>query len=111
MQGLADGYFVIPATIGNFLSGLLGTKPVPTDDPVLVEAERDVAERTARWLGVKGTKSVDHYHRELGKIVWDNIGMERTAAGLEKALSEIPALQAEFEKDVRVLGDGEHPNQ
>ena len=111
MQGLADGYFVIPATIGNFLSGLLGTKPVPTDDPVFVEAERDVAERTARWLGVKGTKSVDHYHRELGKIVWDNIGMERTAAGLEKALSEIPALQAEFEKDVRVLGDGEHPNQ
>ena len=111
MQGLADGYFVIPATIGNFLSGLLGTKPVPTDDPVFVEAERDVAERTARWLGVKGTRSVDHYHRELGKIVWDNIGMERTAAGLEKALSEIPALQAEFEKDVRVLGDGEHPNQ
>ncbi|QGG93948.1 fumarate reductase/succinate dehydrogenase flavoprotein subunit [Actinomarinicola tropica] len=111
MQGLADGYFVIPATIGNYLSNLLGTQPVPTDDPVFVDAEREVAERTRRWLSVQGTKSVDHYHRELGKIVWDNIGMERTAAGLEKAISEIPALQAEFEKDVRVLGDGESPNQ
>ena len=111
MQGLADGYFVIPYTIGDYLSGLLGTRPVPTDDPVFVEAERDVADRTQRWLSVKGTKSVDHYHRELGKIVWDNIGMERTAAGLEKALSEIPALQAEFEKDVKVLGTGDSANQ
>ncbi len=111
MQGLADGYFVIPYTIGNYLSGLLGTRPVPTDDPVFVEAERAVADRTQRWLAVKGTRSVDHYHRELGKIVWDNIGMERTAAGLEKALSEIPALQAEFEKDVKVLGTGDSPNQ
>jgi succinate dehydrogenase / fumarate reductase, flavoprotein subunit len=111
MQGLADGYFVIPYTIGDYLSGLLGTKPVATDDPVFVEAEREVADRTQRWLSVKGTKTVDHFHRELGKIVWDNIGMERTAAGLEKALSEIPALQAEFEKDVRVLGTGDSPNQ
>jgi succinate dehydrogenase / fumarate reductase, flavoprotein subunit len=111
MQGLADGYFVIPATIGNYLSALLGTSPVPTSDPVFVEAENDVRDRTKRWLSIKGTKSVDHYHRELGKIVWDNIGMERSAAGLEKALSEIPALQAEFEKDVRVLGTDESPNQ
>ena len=111
MQGLADGYFVIPYTIGGYLSGLLGTRPVPTDDPAFVEAERDVADRTQRWLAVKGTKTVDHFHRELGKIVWDNIGMERTAAGLEKALSEIPALQAEFEKDVKVLGTGDSANQ
>ena len=111
MQGLADGYFVIPATIGNYLSALLGTAPVSTSDPVFVEAENDVRDRTKRWLSVNGTKSVDHYHRELGKIVWDHIGMERTAAGLEKALSEIPALQAEFEKDVRVLGTDESPNQ
>jgi succinate dehydrogenase / fumarate reductase, flavoprotein subunit len=111
MQGLADGYFVIPATIGNYLSALLGTTPVPTSDPVFVDAENDVRDRTKRWLSINGTKSVDHYHRELGKIVWDNIGMERNAAGLEKALSEIPALQAEFEKDVRVLGSDEAPNQ
>ncbi|MGY6500448.1 MAG: fumarate reductase/succinate dehydrogenase flavoprotein subunit [Acidimicrobiales bacterium] len=111
MQGLADGYFVIPYTIGDYLSGLLGTKPVDTTDPVFVEAEADVSDRTKRWLSVNGTKSVDHYHRELGKIVWDNIGMERSAAGLEKALSEIPALQEEFEKNVRVLGTDDSPNQ
>jgi succinate dehydrogenase / fumarate reductase, flavoprotein subunit len=111
MQGLADGYFVIPATIGNYLSALLGTAPVATTDPAFTEAEADVRDRTKRWISIKGTKSVDYYHRELGKIVWDNIGMERSAAGLEKALSEIPALQAEFETDVRVLGSDESPNQ
>jgi succinate dehydrogenase / fumarate reductase, flavoprotein subunit len=111
MQGLADGYFVIPATIGNYLSPILGTKPVPTDDPAFVQAENEVRDRTRQWLSIKGTKSVDHYHRELGKIVWDNIGMERSAAGLEKALSEIPALHDEFKKDVRVLGSDESPNQ
>jgi len=111
MQGLADGYFVIPATIGNYLAGKLGTRPVPTDDPAFVEVEREVADRTARWLAVKGTRTVDHFHRELGKLVWDHIGMERSAAGLEKALSEIPALQEEFESDVRVLGTDDSPNQ
>jgi succinate dehydrogenase / fumarate reductase flavoprotein subunit len=111
MQGLADGYFVIPYTIGDYLSGQLGTRPVATDDPVFVQAEREVADRTQRWLSVNGTQTVDHFHRELGKIVWDNIGMERTAAGLEKALSEIPALRDEFEKNVRVLGTGDSPNQ
>ncbi|MFP4513739.1 MAG: fumarate reductase/succinate dehydrogenase flavoprotein subunit [Acidimicrobiales bacterium] len=111
MQGLADGYFVIPYTIGNYLSGLLGTTPVDTSDPAFVEAENQVRDRTKRWLSIKGTHSVEHFHRELGKIVWENIGMERSAAGLEKALSEIPALQAEFEKDVRVLGSDESPNQ
>ncbi len=111
MQGLADGYFVIPYTIGNYLSALLGTQPVATDDPAFVAAENEVRDRTKRWLSLKGTKSVDHYHRELGKIVWDNIGMERSAAGLEKALSEIPALYEEFQKNVRVLGTDESPNQ
>ncbi|MDZ7679568.1 MAG: fumarate reductase/succinate dehydrogenase flavoprotein subunit [Acidimicrobiales bacterium] len=111
MQGLADGYFVIPYTIGNHLSGLLGTTPVDTSDPAFVEAENEVRDRTKRWLSIKGTHSVEHFHRELGKIVWENIGMERSTAGLEKALSEIPALQAEFEKDVRVLGSDESPNQ
>jgi len=106
MQGLADGYFVISYTLANYLSGLLGTAPVPTDDPVFTQAETSVGDVVARLLSVKGTRSVDHFHRELGKIMWDNCGMARNQAGLEKALSEIPALREEFWKDVRVLGSG-----
>ncbi|HEX8803326.1 MAG TPA: fumarate reductase/succinate dehydrogenase flavoprotein subunit [Acidimicrobiales bacterium] len=104
MQGLADGYFVISYTLANYLSGLLGTAPVPTDDPVFAQAETSVGDVVARLLSVKGTRSVDHFHRELGKIMWDDCGMARNQAGLEKALSEIPALREEFWKDVRVLG-------
>jgi len=111
MQGLADGYFVLPATVGNFLSSKLGEAPVPTDHPAFVEAENDLRDRTRRWLSTGGTKPVDHFHRELGKIMWDNCGMARSQASLEKALSEIPALRAEFEKDVRVLGSAETLNQ
>jgi succinate dehydrogenase / fumarate reductase, flavoprotein subunit len=111
MQGLADGYFVIPYTIGDYLAGLLGQDPVPTDDPVFGTAERAVADEVHRWMSVGGTKSVDHYHRELGKIVWDYAGMARDRAGLEKALSEIPALREEFEKNVRILGTHEGVNQ
>jgi succinate dehydrogenase / fumarate reductase, flavoprotein subunit len=106
MQGLADGYFVIPYTLANYLAGLLGTGPVPVDDPVFTQAETSVGDVVARLLSVKGTRSVDHFHRELGKIMWDNCGMARNEAGLEKALSEIPALREEFWKDVRVLGSG-----
>jgi succinate dehydrogenase / fumarate reductase flavoprotein subunit len=106
MQGLADGYFVIGYTLANYLSGLLGSAPVPTDDPVFTQAETSVGDVVARLLSVKGTRSVDHFHRELGKIMWDNCGMARNQAGLEKALSEIPALREEFWKDVRVLGSG-----
>jgi succinate dehydrogenase / fumarate reductase flavoprotein subunit len=111
MQGLADGYFVLPATVGDFLASRLGEAPVPTDHPAFVEAERDVRDRTNKWLSTGGTKPVDHFHRELGKIMWDNCGMARSQASLEKALSEIPALRAEFEKDVRVLGSAETLNQ
>jgi len=106
MQGLADGYFVISYTLANYLSGLLGSSPVPTDDPVFTQAETSVGDVVARLLSVKGTRSVDHFHRELGKIMWDNCGMARNEAGLQKALSEIPALREEFWKDVRVLGSG-----
>jgi succinate dehydrogenase / fumarate reductase flavoprotein subunit len=106
MQGLADGYFVISYTLANYLSGLLGSSPVPTDDPVFTQAETSVGDVVARLLSVKGTRSVDHFHRELGKIMWDNCGMARNQTGLEKALSEIPALREEFWKDVRVLGSG-----
>jgi len=111
MQGLADGYFVLPATVRDFLASRLGQAPVPTDHPAFVEAENDVRDRTRRWLSTGGTKPVDHFHRELGKIMWDNCGMARSQASLEKALSEIPALRAEFEKDVRVLGSDESLNQ
>ena len=106
MQGLADGYFVISYTLANYLSGLLGQRPVPTDDTVFAQAETSVEDVVARLLSVKGTRTVDHFHRELGKIMWDNCGMARNEAGLEKALSEIPALREEFWKDVRVLGNG-----
>src|SRR5690606_20008372 len=68
MQGLADGYFVIPATIGNYLSDQLGTKPVDTSDPVFTQAEAEVRDRTKQWISIKGTRSVDYFHRELGKI-------------------------------------------
>jgi succinate dehydrogenase / fumarate reductase flavoprotein subunit len=106
MQGLADGYFVISYTLANYLADLLGTAPVPVDDPVFAEAQQSVDDRVKRLLSIGGTKSVDHYHRELGKIMWDYCGMARNKTGLEKALSEIPALRDEFWKDVRVLGDG-----
>jgi succinate dehydrogenase / fumarate reductase flavoprotein subunit len=106
MQGLADGYFVISHTLANYLAGLLGSSPVPVDDPAFASAQQEVEDRVKRFLSIGGTKSVDHYHRELGKIMWDYCGMARNRAGLEKALSEIPALRDEFWKDVRVLGDG-----
>jgi succinate dehydrogenase / fumarate reductase flavoprotein subunit len=111
MQGLADGYFVLPYTIGSYLAGLLGTKPVPTDHDAFRAAEIEVAERYRQFLAIGGTRSVDWFHRELGKIMWDYCGMERTAAGLEKAMSEIPALYSEFQKDLRVLGDEHSVNQ
>ncbi|HET6835334.1 MAG TPA: fumarate reductase/succinate dehydrogenase flavoprotein subunit, partial [Acidimicrobiales bacterium] len=104
MQGLADGYFVISYTVANYLAGLLGEPAVPTDDPAFANAERSVGDTVARLLSINGTSSVDHYHRELGKIMWDYCGMARNRSGLEKALSEIPALREEFWKDVRVLG-------
>jgi succinate dehydrogenase / fumarate reductase, flavoprotein subunit len=104
MQGLADGYFVISYTLANYLAELLGEPTVPTDDPAFADAERSVGDTVARLLSINGTRSVDHYHRELGKIMWDHCGMTRNRSGLEKALSEIPALREEFWKDVRVLG-------
>jgi succinate dehydrogenase / fumarate reductase, flavoprotein subunit len=104
MQGLADGYFVISYTLANYLAGLLGDPVVPTDDPAFANAERSVGDTMARLLSINGTSSVDHYHRELGKIMWDYCGMARNRSGLEKALAEIPALREEFWKDVRVLG-------
>ena len=111
MQGLADGYFVLPYTIGNYLAPMLN-KPVPgTDHPEFKAAESAARERFTGYLNIKGTRSPDWFHREVGKIIWDYCGMERTQQGLEKALSELPALYDEFKKDLRVTGDGESLNQ
>jgi succinate dehydrogenase / fumarate reductase flavoprotein subunit len=111
MQGLADGYFILPYTIGNYLADLLGTQPHPTDHPAFKAAETDVNDRVKRFLSIGGTHSVDYFHKELGKIVWDYIGMARNATGLEKALSEIPALEEQFWSDVRVPGSADTLNQ
>ncbi len=111
MQGLADGYFILPYTIGDELAGFLGTDPLPADHPAFREAEHEVEERTRAFLSTQGSRSVDWFHRELGKIVWEYCGMERDAAGLQKALAEIPALREEFHEDVRVLGENESLNQ
>jgi succinate dehydrogenase / fumarate reductase flavoprotein subunit len=111
MQGLADGYFVLPATIGDYLAPLLGDDPVPVDDPAFTQAESEAGDQVRRLLSVKGTRSVDWFHRELGKILWDNCGMARSRESLEKALAEIPELRAEFWRNVRVLGENESFNQ
>ncbi len=104
MQGLADGYFVIPYTIGAYLANDIRTKAIPTDHPAFVEAEKKVQESIDKLLSIKGTKSVDSFHKRLGKIMWDKCGMARNAEGLKQAIQEIKALREEFWKDVRVTG-------
>ncbi|MCK9518434.1 MAG: fumarate reductase/succinate dehydrogenase flavoprotein subunit [Dehalococcoidia bacterium] len=111
MQGLADGYFVLPATITSELANQLGS-PVP--DPngqEFKEAEEAVRERTSRLLSVRGKRSVDSFHRQLGRILWEHCGMARNANGLKQARAEIYDLREEFWSDVKVLGDGESLNQ
>jgi succinate dehydrogenase / fumarate reductase, flavoprotein subunit len=111
MQGLADGYYVLPATISDYLAPLLGTQPVPVDDPVFRDAEAGVHDQVRRLMSTNGSQSVDHFHRRLGDVLWDNCGMARSKESLEKAISDIPALREEFWADVRVLGDHESLNQ
>ncbi len=110
MQGLADGYFVIPYTIGHYLATSKLEK-VDTGHAAFRDAEREVREKTDRLLEIRGRRTVDDFHRELGRIMWNNCGMSRNKAGLEKALEEIPRLREEFWKDVRVLGASESINQ
>lgn len=104
MQGLADGYFVIPYTIGNYLSSEIFTKAIPTDHPAFVEAEKNARERAEKLLNIKGKKTVDDFHKELGKIMWEYCGMARSAEGLTKARNLIQDLRKEFWSDVRVPG-------
>jgi succinate dehydrogenase / fumarate reductase flavoprotein subunit len=111
MQGLADGYFVLPYTIGDYLADYLNVDPVPTSDPAFTEVEAQINAEIRRRLDTQGTRTVDSFHRELGNIMIEHCGMSRSKEGLEKALSEIPALRAQFEKDARVLGENETVNQ
>jgi succinate dehydrogenase / fumarate reductase flavoprotein subunit len=110
MQGLADGYFVLPVTIGDYLAGQLGKK-VSAERPEFKKAVADVNDRVNRLLAANGTRSVDSYHRELGSIMWEYCGMARSAEGLKKAIGLIRALRDQYWKDVKVLGTGEEPNQ
>jgi len=110
MQGLADGYFVLPATIGNYL-GSRKFDPVDAAHPEAKAAVAQVQDRVARLLAVRGTRTVDSFHRELGRLLWEYCGMARNAEGLRTALKRIPELRAEFWRDVRVLGSGEELNQ
>ena len=111
MQGLADGYFVLPYTIGDYLADYLNTDVVPTRDPAFREVERAVDDRVNRYMSANGSRSVDWFHKELGKIMLEYCGMVRSESGLQKALSDIPALHEEFHSDMRVLGSNETLNQ
>ena len=111
MQGLADGYFVLPYTISNQLSSLLGKTIPGTDHPAFKQAESEASARYNGYLAVKGKRSPDWFHRELGKIIWNECGMERTREGLQQALTDLPALYEEFKTDLRVTGTGDSTNQ
>jgi succinate dehydrogenase / fumarate reductase flavoprotein subunit len=105
MQGLADGYFVIPYTVGNYLADEIRTANIPTDHPAFVEAEKAVADRIAKLKGINGKQTVESFHKRLGKIMWDKCGMARNKEGLEWAIQEIRKLKAEFWSDVRIPGE------
>ncbi|PXY40230.1 fumarate reductase/succinate dehydrogenase flavoprotein subunit [Flavobacterium cheongpyeongense] len=111
MQGLADGYFVLPYTIGDYLAPDIKMGPISTDLPEFVEAEKNVKELIDKFINNKGTHSVDHFHKKLGKIMWDKVGMARNEKGLNEAIEEIAALREEFYKDVKVPGTANEFNQ
>ncbi|MBF7091097.1 fumarate reductase/succinate dehydrogenase flavoprotein subunit [Flavobacterium sp. ALJ2] len=111
MQGLADGYFVLPYTIGDYLSPDIKMGPISTDLPEFVEAEKNVTDQIEKFLNNNGTHSVDHFHKKLGKIMWDKVGMARNAKGLNEAIVEIAALREEFYRDVKVPGKANEFNQ
>jgi succinate dehydrogenase / fumarate reductase, flavoprotein subunit len=110
MQGLADGYFIIPYTLGNYLATSKSAK-VSTDHAAFRDAENSVGARLKGLLAINGRRSVDTFHRALGKVLWDLCGMARNEDGLKSALQQIPALRQEFWDDVRILGDGQEVNQ
>jgi succinate dehydrogenase / fumarate reductase flavoprotein subunit len=110
MQGLSDGYFVIPNTINNYLATQKEKRPA-ADSDAAAQAAATVSDGIKKLLAIKGTRTVSDFHRELGNLMWDKCGMARDQEGLEYALREIPKLRAAFWKDVNVTGEGEELNQ
>lgn len=111
MQGLADGYFVLPSTVGNYLADDIGTGAIPTDSPEFEAAEKEVTDRLTKLTSGKGLHSVDYYHKKLGKIMWNKCGMSRNVKELNEAIEEIAALRADFWENVKIPGDTNTKNQ
>ena len=105
MQGLADGYFVLPYTIGDYLSNEIRTGEISTDSPEFMEAEKEVSDRIEKLMNIKGSKSVDYFHKLLGKVMWEYVGMARNEEGLKKAMIEIKKIRTDFWNDVIIPGD------
>ena len=110
MQGLADGYFVLPYTIGDYLSEDIRTGKISTNMKEFDEAEKEVSDKINFFINNKGTKSVDHFHKRLGKVMWDKVGMARNEKGLKEAMAEIKQIREEFWKDVYVPGAANEMN-
>ncbi len=110
MQGLADGYFVLPYTIGHYLSNDIRTGPISTDSPEFEDAENSVKEKISFFINNKGTHTVDHFHKKLGKVMWDKVGMARSKQGLTEAIAEIKEIREDFWKNVMVSGKGDELN-
>ena len=111
MQGLADGYFILPYTIGDYLARHLGEKRLEPDAPAFQRVEQEARERVGRFLAIEGSRSVDSFHRELGRIMWDSCGMSRTAEGLAEAIDRIAELEQRYWRELKVVGTGEELNQ
>jgi len=105
MQGLADGYFVIPYTLGNYLADEIRIASISTDHPAFAETEKMVSDRLTLLMSIKGKQTVESFHKRLGKIMWDKCGMARSTEGLKEAISQIQALKKEFWSDVRIPGE------
>ena len=105
MQGLADGYFVLPYTIGDYLADEIMTPKIDTNAPEFEEAEKEVSERLNKLFSIKGSKTVDHFHKKLGHVMWEFVGMARNKEGLEKAIAEIKQIREDFWKDVKIPGE------
>jgi succinate dehydrogenase / fumarate reductase flavoprotein subunit len=110
MQGLADGYFVLPYTVADYLADDIRTGEVPTNLPEFEEAEKQVRDRINHFLSNKGTKTVDYFHKKLGQVMWNKVGMARDAEGLKEAIAEIEEIRKEFWRDVKVPGVNETVN-
>lgn len=110
MQGLADGYFILPYTIGDYLAGEIMTPKTNTEAPEFVDAEKAVNDRIDRFFNIKGSKPVDYFYKQLGQVMWDNVGMSRDEAGLKKAIDQIKVIREEFWKDVKITGEKDNLN-